>query len=196
MHYLQTREPYWADQPNPFPRLTRGQKILIGAGVVAAGVVIAVLVWPKPAKAEALPVAPPAPGPTPGPSPTPVAPKPPNISGDPQGYNTQMFPDSQAVRSIFEQMRYVDDLPPESPPSKQTVRNFQQHWNALTNAVAAGKLSQYKGLNQFDNLRGTLSVDGIPGPNTLRALEIAYLFQSSNPQTVGWFPEFATQKAG
>lgn len=89
---------------------------------------------------------------------------PPNTSGDPVGYNTELYPDAKSVRKG---LVFLGELPPanlETPPEpdelRARVKSFQDHYNEAS----------LLGLWQT---QGSLIEDGIPGKMTLRALEIA-----------------------
>lgn len=85
---------------------------------------------------------------------------PPNVSGDPAGYNTALFPDSKAVRGALKFLGYpVNDTLTTPPPASQ-VKRFQGHYN------------QSSIMEQYD-ATGWLAEDGVPGKMTLRGLELA-----------------------
>lgn len=87
--------------------------------------------------------------------------RPPNISKDPQGYNTKLFPNSRAVRKALRHLGYKVSLT-NTPPPKVIVRQFQKHYNHCA-------------IKRFHKW-GSLKVDGIAGRNTLNAIEIAMTF--------------------
>lgn len=119
---------------------------------------------------------------------------PPNISGDSSGYNTKLFPSPTEVRVIMKTLGYdvaqgSAPLVSSSNPTNAHVSQFQDAFNRVTAAVASGKIKgagllpfplDNKVPNQWSNLKGRLSVDGVPGKYTLRAMEIAYKFQNEN----------------
>lgn len=81
---------------------------------------------------------------------------PPNVSGDPSGYNTKLFNGVKAV-----------------------IQGFKNaSWKYKRNFYYSGKYPD-TGVNQFQHFYnagsfpGELKTDGIPGPHTLNALEIA-----------------------
>jgi len=84
---------------------------------------------------------------------------PPNVSADPLGYNTALFPDHRAVRKALRSIGY--DAPDENKLAPSgAVMNFQVDYNTASQ-------------ESFQDARGTLVLDGIPGKYTLRALELA-----------------------
>jgi hypothetical protein len=98
-------------------------------------------------------------GPSSGSSSSSSGSRPPNVSRDPAGYNTEMYPDPKSVRRGLDFLGY--DMPIVNvPPPDDAVGAFQEDWNE---AVASG----------FAGATGKLSVDRVPGKYTLRALEIA-----------------------
>jgi hypothetical protein len=119
---------------------------------------------------------------------------PPNISGDSSGYNTTLFPSPTEVRVVMKTLGYdvaqgASPLVSSSNPTNAQVSQFQDAFNRVTAAIASGKLKGAGSLpfpldkkvpNQWSNLKGRLSTDGVPGKYTLRAMEIAYKFQNEN----------------
>lgn len=107
--------------------------------------------------------------------------KPPNMSGDPQGYNTKVWPSPSPVRLAFKAHGYdmpysQDAITNASKPHDEVVRRFQRDWNKVINGIDAGKVglpSDPKDALALRSLRGLLDDDGVPGKNTLNALEIA-----------------------
>jgi hypothetical protein len=110
---------------------------------------------------------------TPNPAPVPAQPvpsvpnpsgNPPNVSGDPAGYNTGLYPTAKAVRKGLVFLGelgtgYVDVVPSPSV-LKAAVKSFQGNYNSAS-------------LEGLWEVSGWLTEDGVPGVNTLRALEIA-----------------------
>ena len=107
---------------------------------------------------------------TPSPAPVPPAPSvpnpsnPPNVSGDSAGYNTGLYPTPKAVRKGLVFLGelgtgYVDATPSPSV-LKAAVKSFQGNYNQ------ASMMGMWE-------TSGWLAEDGVPGINTLRALEIA-----------------------
>lgn len=89
---------------------------------------------------------------------------PPNLSGDPEGYNTIIFSGPDQVKEIYGWLGYnIKGFNKDAE-----VRRFQQNYNAAR-----------KG-GMFD-ATGVLFEDGTSGKNTLRALEIA-VYGKNNPQ--------------
>ena len=111
-----------------------------------------------------------------------LAGKPPNISGDAAGYNTDFFPSPLPVRLALNRLGYSVPLSDNTlvPNGRENpeVRRFQTHWNRLVGRLGAGE--RLGSPNALKHVRGSLSVDGIPGRNTLNALEISWLLQKSS----------------
>ena len=92
--------------------------------------------------------------------------RPPNISGDPVGYNTKLWPDYDAVGEALLAIGYRDR------DGNTMTRQFQTAWNGVVSGLASSpdRFSE----NDFAVVpRGLVKVDGAPGPQTLNALEIA-----------------------
>jgi hypothetical protein len=149
----------------------------------------------------------PTPTPTPTPGPIPPTPdkkpagqakgKPPNISGDPEGYNSEIWAGPFPVRSAFAVIGYPVSMSPEdmnvglggpdpkNPQPNPHVTQFQKDWNKVANAVAGGlKIESKTAIPLISKYTGKLDVDGIAGPNTLNGLEIAWRNQFDS--NVGW----------
>jgi hypothetical protein len=80
-------------------------------------------------------------------------------------YNKEMFGSIGDVRAYLGSLsptRYVGVTHPSTQVFHSAVKLFQQDWNTL---ASQGKLS-YPALN-----KSHLATDGIPGPQTLRAIE-------------------------
>jgi hypothetical protein len=106
--------------------------------------------------------------------------KPPNISGDPMGYNTKVWPSPGPVRLALKAAGYevpysTEPLTNPSKPVDEQVRLFQRDWNRVINGIDSGKVklpSDPADPSLIRSLRGLLDDDGVPGKNTLNALEI------------------------
>ena len=139
-------------------------------GLIAAGVGgLALLLVATGAKAqEPEEELPPPPGPEPSPLPDlPSLPKtppsgvnPPNLSNDPAGYNTVLFPGPMAVRQWFINLGYSVLLKDTPLKRNRSVKKFQKDYNKVSKRPGNGSM-------------GTLVVDGTAGRNTLNAVEIA-----------------------
>ena len=102
---------------------------------------------------------------------------PPNLSGNKAGYNELMFPNPASVRAAMTGLGYSAATP---------FVTFQKNWNAAVRAIAASDAAYWAWLEDqslFGAVRGSLSEDDVPGPLTLRALEIASLNQTKNKVT-------------
>lgn len=143
-------------------------KKLLAAGVAG----VAVLLFATGASADELDDLPPPPDPDPdddsNPLPddesdnkktSPSGKHPPNTSGDPAGYNTEMFPGAVAVRQWLVNLGYSVTLDNVALVKNASVKKFQADYN---------KVSKH-----HPNM-GTLLVDGTAGKNTLNAIEIAW----------------------
>lgn len=102
-------------------------------------------------------------------------PRPPNISGDPAGYNTQMFRNENDVGMALQYLGY------RSPDGNAMLRKFQQHWNLVISRIAYVP-DRYRNIPFPHVPQGNLRVDGDIGPHSLNALEIAIVNQRLNEQ--------------
>lgn len=105
--------------------------------------------------------------------------KPPNMSGDPEGYNTTRFNAPGPVRLTMILLGYKVDangetLVPNNQPNAEVMR-FQREWNRVIRGLDSGKVKppSVDKTSLLKLLRGLLDEDGIPGKNTLNGLEIA-----------------------
>jgi hypothetical protein len=113
--------------------------------------------------------------------------KPPNVSGDPEGYNTQRFPHPGAVRLTMTALGYkveysAETLVPNNQPNTE-VTKFQREWNKVIHGLDSGDVkfpSPVDDSSKLKSFRGLLGEDGIPGKNTLNAMEIALNNQLKN----------------
>ena len=118
--------------------------------------------------------------------------KPPNISGDPAGYNTKVWPSPGPVRLAMKAAGYdvaysTEPLTNPANPNNEQVRRFQREWNRVIKGIDAGKVklpSDPADGSLIRNLRGLLDDDGVPGKNTLNALEIVTANFGKN--TIRW----------
>jgi hypothetical protein len=118
--------------------------------------------------------------------------KPPNISGDKQGYNTVMFPSPAPVRLTMIMLGYKVEtssqtLVPDNKPNEE-VRRFQVEWNKVIRGLDSGKVKFPPDTSEplLQHLRGVLDEDGIPGKNTLNGLEIASSIMIRHPFALRW----------
>jgi hypothetical protein len=105
-----------------------------------------------------------------------TASNPPNISGDPKGYNSAMWQTPRNVREILKMLGYsitVNDTPVKN---NAAARKFQGHYNlaskgGMTEQVPGGPAAA---LVQPGTLSatGTVLEDGTMGKHSLNALEI------------------------
>lgn len=114
---------------------------------------------------------------------------PPNISGDPEGYNTKIFASPFPVRQAMAVLGYDvayfdgDGKPIETAAPGPQVRNFSQDYNRVSSAVTAGKVSVPG--DAVSKPTGVIAKPlDVPGETFLRALEIAYLNQQN--KGIGW----------
>lgn len=113
--------------------------------------------------------------------------KPPNVSGDPQGYNTERYPHPGAVRLTMTALGYkveysAETLVPNNEPHPEVIR-FQREWNKVIKGLDSGRVkfpSPVDDPSKLRSFRGLLDDDGIPGKNTLNAMEIALNNQLKN----------------
>lgn len=112
---------------------------------------------------------------------------PPNSSGDPQGYNTTLYPSPSPVRLGLKLVGYPvpfssETLNPNSQPNDEVSR-FQREWNRVIKGIDAGRVKLPSSPSEpvwVARLRGSLDTDGIAGKNTLNALEIAVANHAKN----------------
>lgn len=112
----------------------------------------------------------------------------PNVSGDPAGYNTSLYPSPSpvklALRTVGYQVPWTFEtrnisLNPELPGGEGLMPSpfwiaAQRDWNKVTRAIREGKIAQPKsntGTAAYP-FKGTLDTDGLGGPQSLNALEI------------------------
>ena len=150
--------------------------------LVAAAAGLGVLLFATGAKAadgyDDMP--PPPPNPEPGPDPIPPNPNPPkpapsgkhppNMSGDPAGYNTKMFPGAMAVRQWLINLGYGVLLNQDTLVKNAKVKTFQKAYNKVSAASPGANM-------------GTLVVDGTAGKNTLNAIEVAFKMTETNKKS-------------
>ncbi|OGS01714.1 MAG: hypothetical protein A2V88_04375 [Elusimicrobia bacterium RBG_16_66_12] len=103
-----------------------------------------------------------------------------------------MFPSTPVVNAILAGMPYggISDMTKPAPAS--VIKAFQRDFNAVSTAMHSGKIAPSKQFANGATLRGTLSEDGIPGVNTLRALELARLVILTNDDKWAW-PNFVAK---
>jgi hypothetical protein len=99
---------------------------------------------------------------------------PPNITGNPAGYNTKLFQSDQQVVNILSELGYAWEGEQKFDFSR-AVRQFQADYNALSNSIPAKRRLQ--DVTWVRVPRGHLVADGSVGPVTLNALEIALVNQ-------------------
>lgn len=96
--------------------------------------------------------------------------RPPNVSEDPDGYNTRLFRDEESVGKALQYIGY------SSPDGNAMLRSFQRNWNSVISALAISPTT-------FSDLvftilpQGNVRVDGDIGPHVLNALEVAVINQ-------------------
>ncbi len=113
--------------------------------------------------------------------------KPPNSSGDPEGYNTELYPSPAPVRLGLKLVGYPvpyssETLNPNSKANADVTR-FQREWNRVIQGIDSGSVklpSSPPEPKWVERLRGSLDTDGIAGKNTLNALEIAVANHARN----------------
>ena len=100
---------------------------------------------------------------------------PPDISRDPAGYNTSLWPDEDAVARALVYLEY------KGSNGRGLLRSFQSEWNYVVQRVAGDP--SFKGIDWARVPVGNLVADGNIGPRTLNALEIAAMNQDNG---VSW----------
>lgn len=107
--------------------------------------------------------------------------RPPNVTGDPAGYDTTSFPNPAAVRLVLKGMGYdveysQDPLATNDDPHPE-VRKFQKQWNQVIRGLDSGRVKFKPNPPNpawLKHFRGLLVEDGIPGKNTLNGMHIAF----------------------
>lgn len=101
--------------------------------------------------------------------------RPPNISGDPKGWNTTLWENDSRVAWGLARLGY--------PESLASARAFQTDWNRVVKAIRAGTLPVHSATRPelAKAYRGTLREDNKPGRNTKNAMEIAWRNQADLP---------------
>ena len=99
--------------------------------------------------------------------------QPPNISGDPKGYNTQMWEGLENVAHAYRFLGY------QGSDGIGITRQFQGDWNRVSQRVATNP--NFQAFDWRHVPQGNVIVDGDPGPQTLNALEVAIANQDVIP---------------
>ncbi len=102
--------------------------------------------------------------------------RPPNVSSDPDGYNTEVFPNPLAVRSALKLMGYDIAINNDPIGSKD-----QQHPAALAFQAHYNQASSMG----FHGAKGELKMDGWMGADSLNAIEIIFIY-SNGPGEDEW----------
>jgi hypothetical protein len=97
---------------------------------------------------------------------------PPNVSGDPSGYNHGRFTDDRSIFNALRELGYDERL-----GLIEMLQSFQTHYNLVTGAVAS--LPAMGRIDWAIVPTGNLRADGHAGPKTLNAIDIA-LFNQEN----------------
>ncbi|OGS00933.1 MAG: hypothetical protein A2V88_00825 [Elusimicrobia bacterium RBG_16_66_12] len=100
-----------------------------------------------------------------------------------------MFGSVAAVNGYLMGMPYGGISDPSKPAPASVIKAFQRDFNVVSAAMFGGKIAP------SESLRGTLAEDGIPGANTLRALELAVKAVLSGPNKGPWSYTVSKAKA-
>lgn len=104
--------------------------------------------------------------------------RPPNISGGQGGYNGKLFPDERSVAGALKKLGYVGSN------GNDLLGKFQRHWNGVVSSIRHSPRKW--DINAFaEKPTGLLMVDGVIGPHTLNAIEIA-LFNQNSDASMRW----------
>lgn len=112
--------------------------------------------------------------------------RPPNVSGDPAGYDTKLWPTGLPVRLGLNVLGYkisAMSAPLSSAGDMAVVKTFQADWNSVVAGVASKKVPVPPAGAKpvyLASIKGRLDVDGVANAATLNALEIAMANQHSN----------------
>lgn len=101
---------------------------------------------------------------------------------DPKGFNSALLGTPADIQRGYATLGYNTPSAASLGPS---TRSFQVDYNAVSKAFADGVLTLPQAPAVAALVRGALVVDSDPGPNTLRALEIALLVRQSGAR---WYP--------
>ena len=105
--------------------------------------------------------------------------KPPNITGDSAGYNSELWARPGPIRLAMLSQGYKvraneQPLSPDDTPHAQ-VTQLQSDWNKVIRGIDSGKVKLPKDASEpklLKHYRGLLVIDGIVGKNSLNALEV------------------------
>lgn len=105
---------------------------------------------------------------------------PPNLSGNTAGYDTTMFPDPRSVRAWLREFGYDVADNNDGLKGLKAVSKFQANWNAAVKAIGELRPDEIATMlggvsfdvGKLDAIRGLLTVDDVPGPNTLNAMTV------------------------
>ena len=104
--------------------------------------------------------------------------RPPNTSGSsPNGYNENIFRDEKDVANALMYCGY------RSSYGNSMLRAFQADWNRVSASLSVNR-ERYKNIPLVHVPTGNLKTDGMIGPQSLRALEVALVNQRSGQ--VSW----------
>jgi len=98
---------------------------------------------------------------------------PPNISGDPEGYNTELYGDPHPVRMGLAYLGYDIALNTEPVGSQSSPNAAALQFQKDYNKGAGDGLQMTQGPLSGQPITGHLKEDGWPGDDTLNALELA-----------------------
>ena len=101
--------------------------------------------------------------------------RPPNVSGERRGYNERMFPAEEDVARGLMYLGY------KSEHGNSMLRAFQADWNIVSTKLAVNA-GRYANIDFIHVPQGILSTDGMIGPQSLRALEVAVTNQRASNQ--------------
>lgn len=99
---------------------------------------------------------------------------PPNITGNPAGHNTDLFRNKQDVANALTELGYHWEGDRKFEFSR-AIRQFQGDWNKISNSIPAKR--DLQNINWVRVPRGNVVPDGMAGPVTQNALEIALVNQ-------------------
>ncbi len=105
--------------------------------------------------------------------------KPPNITGNSAGYNTELWGRPGPIRLALISQGYSvraneQPLSPDDTPHAQ-ITQLQSDWNKVIRGIDSGKVKLPKDASEsklLKHYRGLLVIDGIVGKNSLNALEV------------------------
>ena len=100
---------------------------------------------------------------------------PPNVTGNPAGYNTKLFQTDGQVVDVLAELGYAAGRGEQKFDFGRAVAQFQSDYNALSNSIPAKR--ELQNVNWVRVPKGHVVADGMVGPVTMNAMEVALVNQ-------------------